>query len=305
MKTVLNLIILVMGFQAFAFPEIKSWQNSPIIVFDNKKQAVLVKKGLLKRPFILVTTNHDNLEIGLNPFDTVYLYEKSKAQVLDFASEGELITDFYFLDGRMRFKAEFRGIDKTRNSDLVIKTSFFDLKISNPVDFVIDLDMAQARVDVKVIKGNLPLEFFAYEKKLNLAEGQQVRFQGIISDDKQSIKYDYLLDGKKVPKGALENVKDFDQSQFMKEEAEAKAREVKRKKQLEFGRLEKIRKQKEYENSFLCKKPFANKDQCAWWAEKGKCYRKRCNVSGGWGDQIERPMSAKCKADFAVEACDY
>ncbi|MGZ3691742.1 MAG: hypothetical protein ACXVAX_09570 [Pseudobdellovibrio sp.] len=298
-------LLLLSVFRVFAFPEIKSWQNSPIIVFDNKKQAVLVKKGLLKRPFALVTANHDQLELGLNHFDTIFLYEKSKAQVLDFASEGELINEFYLLDGKLRYKVEFKGLDKERNSDLTLKTSFFDLKISKPVDFLIELDMAQARVDVKVIKGSLPLEFFAYEKKINLTEGQQVRFQGVLSDDKQSIKYDYLLDGKKVPKGTLGEVKTFDLSGFAKEEADAKAKETARKNKIEFARLEKIRKQKAYEDSFLCKKPFANKDQCAWWVENGKCYRKRCNVSGGWGDQIERPLSAKCKADFTVDACDY
>jgi hypothetical protein len=295
--------LLFFASAAFAFPEVISWQNSPKVVFDNKSQAVLSKKGLLKRPFALVTGAHDELELGVNHFDRLYVYGNSKVQVLEFGSEEEFLSDFYFLDGKIRYTSEFRG--KQKNFDITIKTPFFDLKLTKPADFFIELNMDQAWVEVKVVKGSLPLEFFAYEKKVTLEEGQKVKFQGIKAADKISIQYDYLLGGRKVPKGQLSEVSPFDSEAYIKADTAAQQAEIKRKKDIEFKRLEKIRKQKAYEDSFLCKKPFANKDQCAWWVENKKCFRKRCNASGAWGDITERPLTASCKPEPIVGPCDY
>jgi hypothetical protein len=285
-----------------AFPEIVSWQNSPKVVFDNKSQAVLVKKGLLKRPFALVTSAHDELELIVNHFDRLHVYENSKLQVLDFGSEGEYLSDFYFMDGKIRYTSEFRG--KQKNFDIVIKSPFFDLKLTKPADFFIELNMDEAWVELKVVKGSLPVEFFAYEKKVTLEEGQKVRFQGVKAADKINIQYDYLLGGRKVPKGQLSEVSDFDSAAYIKADELSHQKEVQRKKEIENKRLEKIRKQKAYEDSFLCKKPFGNKDQCAWGLENKKCFRKRCNASGEWGDIIERPDS-NCKPQVFVGPCDY
>lgn len=287
-----------------AFPEIISWRNSPAVVFDNKTQAILVKKGLLKRPFAIVTASKDEFEFKVNHVDRIYIYEKTKAQVLDISREGS-ISDFYILDGKVRYSTEFRGAARPSTFDIALKTPFFDLKIANEADFFIELNMDRAWVEIKVVKGSLPLEFFAYEKKLTLKEGQSVKFQGVKADDKINIQYDYLLGGRKVPKGQLEEVKIFDSSAYLKAEAKLHEQENKKKKEAEFKRLEKIRKQKEYEDSFLCKKPFGHKDQCAWWLEDKKCYRKRCNAAGAWGDIIERPMNPKCKLQPVVAECDY
>lgn len=298
-------LIWLVSLQTHGFPEIMSWQNSPVIVFDNKTQAVLAKKGLLKRPFALVTANRDELELNINHFDRLTIYEKSKIQVLDFSNEGEFVSEFYLLDGKIRYTSNFRGKEKPSPFDIVIKSPFFDLKLSKQVDFFIELNMNEAWVELKVIKGSLPVEFFAYEKKVTLLEGQKVRFKGVKGADKISIEYDFLLGGRKVPKGQLSDPSDFDSASYLKADEEARKLEAKRKKDIEFKKLEKIRKQKAYEDSFLCKKPFANKDQCAWYLENKKCFRKRCNVSGSWGDIIERPISQNCKPESVVAPCDY
>lgn len=304
-KFILSLFILSVSILGHAFPEILSWQNSPIVVFDNKSQAVLSKRGLLKRPFAIVTANRDELELSINHVDRLSIYGKSKLQVVDFANEGEFISDLYLLDGKIRYTSNFRGKDKVSGFDINIKSAFFDLKVSKPVDFFIELNMNEAWVELKVVKGSLPVEFFAYEKKVTLVEGQKVKFQGERSADKTSIQYDFLLGGRKVPKGQLLEVADFDSATYLKADEQARQKEILRKKQADAKRLEKIRKQKEYEDSFLCKKPFAHKDQCAWWLEGGKCFRKRCNASGAWGDIIERPLNPNCKPDPVVSPCDY
>ncbi|MCC2677674.1 MAG: hypothetical protein K0R29_250 [Pseudobdellovibrio sp.] len=304
-KIFVGLLLLLASVCSYGFPEIISWQNSPLVVFDNKAQAVLSKKGLLKRPFALVTASRDELQLSVNHFDRLTVYEKSKLQVLDFANDGEIIADLYLLNGKIRYTKNFRGKDKVSGFDITVKSAFFDLKVSKPVDFFIELNMNEAWVEIKVIKGSLPLEFFAYEKKVTLVEGQKARFQGERSADKTGIQYDFLLGGRKVPKGQLSEVSDFDTAAYLKADEAVRLKEIQRKKESEAKRLEKIRKQKEYEDSFLCKNPFAHKDQCAWYLEDKKCFRKRCNASGSWGDIIERPVTANCKPQPVVAPCDY
>ena len=298
----LSLSIVVRSAQAY--PSIVSWQNSPVIAFESKRQAELKENGLLKSPFAVVTDTRDEVSLKLNGFDRILVYEKSKAQILEMLAEGLFVPEFYLIDGRLRVTSEFRGVDKT-DQNMTLKTPFLDLKLAAEVDFFVELNMKEAWIELRVLKGSLPLEFFSYEKKLTLVEGQSVRFQGELSDDKKGIKYDYLLNNRKSPRGQLLEAKSFDREKFLKEEEKKHQAELARKKEIEMKRLDQIRKRKAYENSFLCKKPFGQKDQCAWWLEKAKCYRKRCNVSGQWGDVIERPVTARCQPNFTVSACDY
>jgi hypothetical protein len=296
--------LLFVNVTAHAYPTILSWQNSPVVAFENKRQAELKANGLLKSPFAVVTDVHDEITLKLNGFDRILVYEKSKAQILEIANDGLFVPDLYLIDGRLRVISDFRGVDKS-DQNMTLKTPFLDLKLANEADFFVELSMKEAWIELKVMKGSIPLEFFAYEKKLTLLEGQSVRFQGELSEDKKSIRYDYLLNNRKAPRGELQVAKAFDREQFLKEDDRLRKAEAARKKQIEKQRLDKIRKLKAYEASFLCKKPFGQKDQCAWWLEKGKCYRKRCNVSGQWGDVIERPVTPRCQPAFSVSVCDY
>lgn len=287
-----------------AYPTIIDWQSNPVVAFENKRQASLEKNGLLKSPFAVVTDAHSEITLKLNGFDQILVYQNSKVQILEINNEGLYVPDFYLLDGRLRVTTLFRGVDSSEQN-MTLKTPFIDLKLTNEADFLIELNMKEAWIELKVLKGSLPLEFFAYEKKVTLTEGQSVRFQGEISDDKKGIKYDYLLNNRKAPRGVLQEVKTFDRVKTLQEDEKVRQAEIARKKEIEKKRLDLIRKKKAYEDSFLCKKPFGQKDQCAWWLEKGKCYRKRCNVSGQWGDVIERPVTPRCQPSFTVSICDY
>ncbi len=303
-KAAAFLILNLLAFSAQAYPSIVSWQNSPVIAFESKRQAELKENGLLKSPFAVVTGSHDEISLKLNGFDHISVYEKSKGQILEMSAEGLFVPEFYLIGGRLRVTSEFRGVDKA-DLNMTLKTPFLDLKLANESDFFIELNMKEAWIELRVLKGSLPLEFFSYEKKLTLLEGQSVRFQGELSDDKKGIKYDYLLNNRKSPRGQLLEAKPFDREKFLKDDDKVHQAENARKREIEKKRLDQIHKKKAYENSFLCKKPFGQKDQCAWWLEKGKCYRERCNVSGRWGDIIERPVTARCQPNFTVSICDY
>lgn len=305
MKFFVALIVLLGSVAAYSYPQVSAVKNSPILVFDNKKQAVLKKDLFLKSPFAVVTANNEQLEFKINVVDKVLVYEKSKVQVIDFVDETGYVSDLFILDGQIRFTATHRGVDKVKEQPLHLRTPFFDLQIKEVSDFIVNLNMKDPSVEIKMISGVLLVEFFAYEKQVTLKSGESVKFVGVLDDDKAGVKYDFLLNNKKAPKGAIQEVQKFDISSFMEAEKKANQSEINKKKAARAKEEEKKRKQKQYEDSFLCKKPFGNKDQCVWWVESGKCFRKRCNVSGQWGDQTERPMSALCKNDHNVAECDY
>jgi|GEM_PF-4198545 len=302
--------LLMFTLKVYSYTEVTDWKNSPLIVFENKQQAVLKKKLQIKTPFAAVMSNQDQLELKINIFDRIIVYPKSKVQVLEFLEETGFIADFYILDGQVRFATAHRGAPtKEASTILVLKTPFFDLKTTSLADFIINLNMKEPSVEVKLISGTLPLQFFDYEKTLILKAGESVKFVGVLAEEGPGIKYDYLLNNRKVPRGSLGEVQKFDQSIFIQEEKKQVQIDVKNKKKRTQSALAKMKKQKEFEESFLCKKPFAQMNQCAWRLVEAKCYRQRCNVNGKWGDLIERPVSALCKKDFFkdffVAECDY
>lgn len=292
------------GSFAFAFPQVSNWLNSPIVVFENKKQAVLTKNLWLKSPFAVVTASKDRFEFKLNTFDSIMVYPNSKVQILNFLNETGFVPEVYLLGGEIRFTSVHRSLAKGE-AFVTLKTPFFELPTAGVYDFIVKLDMNEPSVEVKVISGVVPLEFFAYEKSVNLKAGEQVKFQGVAADDGVGIKFDYLLNNRKIPKGVRSDVMKFDQSEFIKAGKKFVKSELDKKKAVKQKKVAELNKQKAYEASFLCKKPFGQKNQCAWWLDSGKCYRKRCNVSGQWGDLIERPLTDLCKREFTVFDCDY
>lgn len=287
-----------------AFAEIIDWTRSPIVVFDNKKEAILTRNLLLKSPFAVITANDDLLKFKFNQFDYLVVYPKSKIQVLEFADDAGFISDLYLLDGQIRFRTDYRSVAKDAPV-VTLKTPFFDQNMNFVADFIIELNMKEPSVEVKVISGSLPLSFFAYEKSLVLNAGQKVKFTGQMAADGTGIAYDYLLNNRKAPKGELGDVQKNDLSSFEEIEKKITTTEVKRKKSIQQKQAEKKRKQIAYEKSFLCNKPYGRKDQCAWRLENDKCFRQRCNVSGLWADLIERPINSFCTKNYTVRECDY
>ena len=301
---VLLIFTLCTANAAMAFPQVTSWVNTPIVVYDNKKQAVLTKDLWLKSPFAVVTASTDQLEFKVNTFDQLTVYPSSKMQILEFANETGFVSEFYILGGEVRFQSVHRGMAKT-DTFVTLKTPFFELPTAGVYDFIVGLDMRLPSVEIKVISGTVPLDFFAFERKLNLRPGERVVFKGVLAETGGGIKFDYLLSNRKVPKGELSEILKFDPSEFLKAGKTFAVNEAEKKKAVQKKKLLAIKKKKAYEATFLCKQPFAQLNQCAWWLEAGKCFRKRCNVSGKWGDLIERPIAEFCKQDFTVATCDY
>lgn len=301
-----NFLLLLFASNAvWAFPQVTGWVNSPIVVFDNKSQAILTKDLWLKSPFAVVTASHDLLEFKFNTFDSITVYPKSKIQILEFSNETGFVSELFLLGGEIRFQSGHRSLAKN-DAFVTLKTPFFELPTAGVYDFIVKLDMQVPSLEFKVITGVVPLEFFAFERKLNLKAGERVVFKGELLEGGGGIKFDYLLNTRKAPKGELSEVLKFDPGGFLRAGKTFVVKEAEKKKSIQKKKQSAVKKQKAFEATFLCKKPFAQFNQCAWWLEAGKCFRKRCNASGAWGDLIERPVvSDLCKQDFTVARCDY
>ncbi len=300
MKLIFIFLFLSQNLQAY--PRLIEWRKNPLIIFENKKNAELEKNELLKSPFFILSKDDDRLQLEVNKNSFLHIFEKSKVQFLEVFEDPLKSHDIFIIDGQFRFKN-----DQQKSEQLLqqIKTAFFDLKQPPDSDLIVEVDLKKPSVEIRMIKGQWNLEFFSYEKKLTLHAGEKVRFEGVLTDDKTELKYDFLLDGKKVPKGRLLEVEKFNIDSFMAEEKAIERKNLEIKNKAEKKIKDALRKKKEYEDSFLCKGPFGQLNQCAWKIEAQKCFRQRCNVSGQWGDKTERPLNRLCTQDFLIDRCDY
>ncbi len=302
-----NLFLLMFAFtnSSFAaielFPEIVSWKKAPVIEFENKSVAKLEKRLKLKTSFRVVTKLDDELVIKFSGGEVITVLPKSKVEVPQVSPDTGDVGEVIILEGLVRYKSAEIIDDRSK---LRLKSGFFDLKIPASTDLIVDLNMSLPRAKIQVISGEIKAEFLDFEKKQILKSGDQIAFDG--EKEGEQIKYDYLLDGRKSPHGVLGPVEKFDYNVFVQIEKDKVALEkIQLQKKLQEIELKK-KKQKAYENSFLCKKPFGHNQECYWIKKNEQCFRYRCNVSGKWGDETERPMKKeRCLPIAQVGVCDF
>lgn len=296
--------LLIAGLQVEAYPRILSWRNSPLVVFEGDKNAVLKKNQELKSPFFVLTSRLDEASLALNTGNELDVAKNTKIQVYEVFEDTEQEHVLFLVDGTIRLK-NFKT--KTQKSPKVnrIRTPFFDLMQPTDSDVIIQLNMKEPSVEIRMVQGEWSLEFLSYERKVQLKAGQQIRFKGELADEADQIRYDHLLEDKKVPKGQLGEIQKFDLAKFIAEKKIADADIVKKEKADQKKIKDEIAKKKKHEASFLCKNPFGRLNQCAWKLEQDKCYRQRCNAAGEWGDKTERPATSACTAEYLVGSCDY
>lgn len=296
--------LLLLGSRAFSYPHILNWRNSPMVVFEGDKNADLKKNQELKSPFFALTTRVDEISLGLNAGNEIELFKNTKIQVYEVFEDPQQEHILFLFDGTIRLK-NFKGDLKHDAKPNRIRTPFFDLLQPTEADVIIQLNMKEPSVEIRMVKGTWNLEFFSYERTVQLKAGQQVKFTGVLGSESDQIKYDFLLEDKKIPKGQLGEVGRFDLAKFNEEKKIADADIIKKEKAEKKKAQQVILKKKKYEASFLCKNPFGQLNQCAWKLEKEKCFRQRCNAGGKWGDKTERPVTSACTSNFMIGSCDY
>jgi hypothetical protein len=307
MKLFLSLLLVTTFLESRvqAYPRITNWRNEPLIVFEGDKHAVLKKDQELKSPFFALTSRLDEVTLSLNTGSSVEVAKNTKLQVFEVFEDLQQEHILFLFDGTIRLKNERSAHAKKEIKPNRIRTPFFDLDQPMNADVIIYQNMKEPSVEIRMVRGEWNLEFFSYEKKLTLKSGQQVKFTGQLADEPDQIKYDYLLEDKKIPKGHLGDVQKFNLAQFIAEKKVADADLIKKEKLEKKKIQDALNKKKKHEASFLCKNPFANLNQCAWILEGDKCFRQRCNAGGTWGDKTERPVTQACTKDFLVGSCDY
>lgn len=291
--------LLFLAIQTQAYPRIQNWRNEPLFIFEGNKQAVVKKNQELKSPFFTLTSRLDEVTLALNLGNEIEISKNTKLQVFEVFEDVQQPHILLLFDGTIRLKSQNA---KKPNR---IRTPFFDLDQPLDSDVIVQLNMKEPSVEIRMVKGEWNLEFFAFERKVQLKTGQQIKFTGQLADEPDQIKYDFLLDDKKVPKGKLGEIRKFDLVRFSAEKKIADADLIKKEQQEKKKIKEAFAKKKKFESSFLCKNPFGNLNQCAWKIESDKCFRQRCNAGGEWGDKTERSVNQACTKDFLVGTCDY
>jgi hypothetical protein len=303
MKLILGLLLVAA--QTHAYPRVVNWRNEPLLVFEGDKHAVLKKDQGLKSPFFVLTSRMDEVTLSLNTGSTVEIAKNSKLQIFEVFEDPEQEHILFLFDGMIRLKNEKMTQTKKESKPNRVRTPFFDLDQPLNADVIVYQNMKEPSIEIRMVSGEWNLEFYSYEKKVSLKAGQQIKFTGQLGDEPDQIKYDFLLENKKIPKGQLGEIQKFDLARFNAERKMNDADMIKKEK-LEKKKLnDAIRIKKKHEASFLCKSPFGNMNQCAWKMEGDKCFRQRCNAGGTWGDKTERPVTSACTKDFLIGTCDY
>lgn len=298
--------------QAVTFPEILSWKKDPEVQFENKKIVALKKNSQLKNAFTITTRADEEITLTFSGGEQITVLAKSTVKVPLVSPDSGAINEFFITDGSVRYRAP-ENIDP--RSRLRLKSAFFDLKIPALIDGMFGVNMSLPQAKIQIITGEMKAEFLDFEKKQLLGPGDSVTFNGEferenksakdVTNEGREIKYDYLLDGRKSPHGTLTDVQKFDFNVYVQSEKNKLQDEKKELERLRALEILKYKKQKAFEDSFLCKKPFGQRDECYWIKKDATCFRYRCHVGGDWGDRTERPVDAKCKAQAQVGKCDF
>lgn len=303
----MKLVFLTVLFSIFAnanalkYPKVVGWQNQPIIEFINNRQATLQKDLDLKNSFVVVTGVNDEAYLQFTRGESVTVLEKTRIQVPQVSPDTGEAPELFIFDGVIRYQSTGKV---TAESKLHIKSGFFDLILPIGIDVVITIDKNKPSAKFQVVTGEMTAVFLDFEKQENLKAGEMVVFEGE-KDEVGQVKYDYFLQSKRMPHGTLKDKEKFDTAAFLEKEKVVQAARAAEKAKVKAVADAKAKKNKLILGSFLCHEPLGQKNECYWIKKGDDCFRYRCNVSGQWGDQTERPMTSKCLAKPASSACDY
>lgn len=283
------------------YPKLISWQNEPIIEFVNNRKAIIKKDLELKNSFAVVTGMNDQAEFRFTHGEDLIIHEKTKIQVPQVSPDTGEVPEVFIFDGTVRFKSTGKV---TPDSKLAVKSAFFDIKFPADLDVIITVDKYKASAQFQVIAGQMTAKFLDFDRTEQLKAGESIVFQGE-KDNEGNIKYDYLLETKKMPHGELLAKKKFDITDFLeKEKIILKEKAVREEKSRKAKSALALKKDKLY-NAYLCHSPVGQKNDCYWIKKDTLCFRYRCNVSGQWGDETERPLTSACLTKPISTNCDY
>ncbi len=315
MKLAVKLFLILVLFAQVALADravVDSFLGKPKAEYVEKNETIQIKKKTqFEKGFILRTSSTDLVKLKLGQDFYITVFPESEIKVLGFELEnnGYDIHEVIFVRGRFLARN-----GSSADQDLQIKyTSEFFSWISTEKSifkhFYIDLNLQSATAKFCAGDFEMKVQLFDFETSQILAPLEGVSFQGV--SEKGQLIFDYLLEGRKSPKGKWNEKYKCDLDLILKKSQQLENNEKAQAKKLIQAKSQFLKKQKvEYDKS-LCHLPNGQLNQCYWKIEKSECVRYRCNGEGQWAERFVLPTSQKktCSersvTKTAVVNCDY
>lgn len=280
-----------------------------------------VKKRLKPRQVlfdrtILRTDAQGRLCLDLNAQDRLILAADSEITLPGMAMENGRVADLVLEKGRFRLISRSDEV-RTLSSPLMRETFHHG-------DIVVGLSREKALARVELLKGEMSFRGLENEESVTLTEGETVEFKGEVLDG--VFQFDVLLQGRKVARGTLGEVKKLTDKDLERLKAEFSltglktiSQEDQEAQAVQTGRRPR-KKTSGKPSPWVCEKPNGRFNQCAYICEnnpvsakvcrldlkKVKCARFRCNANGFWEERFEYTAErSPCLAKPLVKECDY
>jgi hypothetical protein len=295
------------------FPRVVSYRGNVEVKTGKETQFRKAKHNEILREFAEIKTGpQSQAEIAIDEVRTLTVLADTEIEIPSIGWETGDMGSMILKDGEIFWQ-------KTKKVDIpaVLKSKLFE--VVPPVgQFKLSYDSDKAYAEAKVFSGSLEFSAMNSEHSVLLTPGKKVGFQGVMEDGE--VAYDVLMQGRKIPKGALGKVQDIS-----KEEMQAySTEELTKKKAADLKRIAAERNKKQaLLPGQICRSPGGKLNECSWVCKnnpagaKGKCltskpgvscFRHRCNANGEWGEETALDAgegAVKCSSTPHVASCDY
>lgn len=272
---------------------------------ENQEPIKLSKKTTLNESVKIVTGVDELIELQVREKFKFIVFPQSEVLIEGFQDENTKefeVKTIEMLSGR--FYVQNFSIKPITFESVFFKWEHSDLQKYE--EFFVDLDKVQALLKICAGETGLKVNLFDLEETKSLTREKGAQYQGVV--EKNEVAFDYLLKGRKIPKGQWKEDFTCDFKNILSQVNDIqKNRETKNKSVLQNKKNLELKKQKEYSLS-LCHEPNGQFNDCYWRAEYNKCYRYRCNAEGKWTDQfLVSPKDVKtyCSNKVIVKKCNY
>lgn len=247
---------------------------------------------------VIETGDQAEVEILVDPTRRFFLGPNTKLNISSISRENQEVSDLVLVKGFMRWKALE---ESAKEYQIKLHSDLFSIVLPHG-HMTFEYFRERARLEVKLFNGELKFAQLNGEFPVDLSSGDGVNFTGRISEGE--IEYDFLLQGRKIPKGKLSpkyRLSEKDMNLYSDEAIKKKEAELK--KQEELKRKAVLKKL----SKLICQNPGAEANECHWKKEKGNCVRYRCNVQGQWSDRVVLGVKdvSQCNQAQSVRRCNY
>jgi hypothetical protein len=288
--------------------------SEPVALVAGSQKINLTKKTILDQDFKIQTTDQQFVRVVLNKNYELSVFNNSEIEVRSVYTNADgPSTSVILRHGQVAFQnKQINEQDQSKTMNQILFSSdFFDWNFDQKsiFDFWIKLDNEKPNIEFCNRQKSLSVVLFDHETKANLNSFEGIVFNGEydgLSGNKK-IAFDFLLNGRKIPKGRWQNKTkcSFDKIIQKQKEIEIADHAAKKKADLIVQKKKDIKKNND--SKFLCHKPYGQLHDCAWISINSQCFRTRCNASGEWADSqlIVNDKVVKCSKEYLVRPCDY